>query len=206
MNIPSSLSLGAMVLAAALGLAACSKPEDAAAPTAAGAPTSAAAPQGKRAPSLDIVAAEAKGFTVGAVMSARTAYVFFDPQCPHCGHLWQASQPLQSKFKFVWIPVAFLSPQSAPQGAALLSSANPAQAMTDHEASLLARTGGIAASASPPKELLEAIRKNTLLLNEFGVESVPYVVVKNAASGQMEVRNGTMDTAGLANFLGVSPP
>lgn len=200
MNDKFSLSLISVAVALVLGLSACSKQE---ATTAA---TAAAPAQGKRAPSLDIVAAEAKGFTVGAVMSARTAYVFFDPQCPHCGHLWQAAEPLLGKYKFVWIPVAFLSPKSAPQGAALLTAANPVQAMTEHEKSLLDRQGGISASADAPKELLEAIRKNTLLLNEFGVESVPYVVTKNASTGQLDARNGTMDTAGLAAFLGISPP
>ena len=38
----------------------------------------------KRAPSVEIVAAEGKGFTVGAMMAANPVYVFFDPQCPHC--------------------------------------------------------------------------------------------------------------------------
>ncbi len=206
MNDKSSLSLMSVAVALALSLAACSKQEGAT-PSTAGTPATAAAPaQGKRAPSLEIVAAEAKGFTVGAVMSARTAYVFFDPQCPHCGHLWQAAEPLLGKYKFVWIPVAFLSPRSAPQGAALLSAANPAQAMTEHEKSLLDRQGGISASADAPPALLEAIRKNTLLLNEFGIESVPYIVTRSASTGQLDARNGTLDTAGLAAFLGVSPP
>ena len=33
------------------------------------------------------VATQGKGFTVGAMMSANTVYVLFDPQCPHCGRL-----------------------------------------------------------------------------------------------------------------------
>ena len=200
MNLKTPLYLIPTVLALLLAVAGCSK-QEAAAPAA-----PAAAAPAKRAVSLDIMAAEAKGFAAGAVMSANTVYVFFDPQCPHCGHLWQSSLPLQNKVKFVWVPVAFISPVSGPQGAALLSSANPVQAMTEHEAALLNRQGGISAAASPPADLLEAIRKNTALLNEFGVESVPYVVAKNAQTGKLDMRSGAMDTMALAQFLGVSAP
>ena len=68
------------------------------------------------------VAAKTKGFTVGAMMSANTVYVLFDPQCPHCGHLWNASKPLLAKAKFVWAPVAIINGNSAPQCAALMSA------------------------------------------------------------------------------------
>ena len=45
----------------------------------------------------ETIAAQAKGFTVGSMMSAATVYVFFDAQCPHCGHLWEASLPFKRK-------------------------------------------------------------------------------------------------------------
>ena len=45
--------------------------------------------------SLAAIEAEARGFTVGSPMSARTVYVFFDPQCPHCAALWEAAKPLK---------------------------------------------------------------------------------------------------------------
>ena len=155
---------------------------------------------------LEAVSTQAKGFTVGAMMSANTAYVMFDPQCPHCGHLWQASLPLQKKIKFVWIPVAFISPKSAPQGAALLSAANPAQAMTDHETSVLAGTGGMAASSSLPADLEQTITTNTQLFNSLGVSSVPYIVARNAKTGQTVTNSGAMTTVALAGFLGIEAP
>ena len=155
---------------------------------------------------LEAVSTQAKGFTVGAMMIANTAYVMFDPQCPHCGHLWQASLPLQKKIKFVWIPVAFISPKSAPQGAALLSAANPAQAMTDHETSVLAGTGGMAASSSLPADLEQTITTNTQLFNSLGVSSVPYIVARNAKTGQTVTNSGAMTTVALAGFLGIEAP
>ena len=160
----------------------------------------------KREVSLPAVAAEAKGFSVGALMSSNTVYVFFDTQCPHCGHLWNASEPLQRKVKFVWIPIGMINATSKAQGAALLTAANPAALMTEHETSLLAGQGGIAASSSVKPEIEQAIKNNTQLLNSFGAESVPFIVAKNMKSGQTVSREGAMSTAVLADFLGVDAP
>jgi thiol:disulfide interchange protein DsbG len=193
-------ALTALVAVMAMGLAGCSQ-QDAPA-SAAGAVSKASTPT----ESYDAVASSTKGFTVGAMMSANTVYVMFDPQCPHCGHLWQAAQPLLKKVKFVWVPVAFIGPKSTPQGAALLAAANPAELMSTHEASLLAGTGGIAASASIPADIEAGIKANTQLLNSMGVESVPFIIARNATSGQVVTNTGAMRTADLAQFLGVDTP
>lgn len=185
------LSLGT---ALAMTLSACSKNDTPPAPAVAAAITAA---------SYDKVAAVGKGFPVGAMMSAQTVYVLFDPQCGHCGHLWQASEPLQSKVKFVWMPVAFNTGKSLAQAAALLSSANPAQAMAEHEKSLMAGTGGMSASASIPAELEKAVKDNTQLLSSLGVDSVPFLIAKNRRTGEVVSNNGAMDTAPLAQLLGI---
>jgi thiol:disulfide interchange protein DsbG len=153
--------------------------------------------------SVEAVAAQAKGFTVGSFMSAHTVYVFFDPQCPHCGHLWQASIPLHKKIKFVWVPVAWINASSLPQGSALLTAANPVELMTEHETSLLSGKGGISAPASITPEIEKSIKANTALLNSFGAESVPYVVAKNVRTGQTVSRNSALTTAALAELIGV---
>jgi len=183
------------LLVLALGISGCS-PKDSA--------TTAAA--SKREVSLPAIAAEAKGFAVGALMSTNTVYVFFDSQCPHCGHLWAASAPLQQKVKFVWIPIGMINATSKAQGAALLTAANPAALMTEHEASLLAGQGGISASSSVAPEIEKSIKNNTQLLNSFGAESVPFIVAKNMKSGQTVSREGAMSTVELAEFLGVDAP
>lgn len=158
----------------------------------------------KPADAYAVLAKDGKGFVAGSVMSNNTVYVMFDPQCPHCGHLWQQSQPLQKKVKFVWLPVSFISPKSGPQGAALLTATNPVEAMDAHEASLLAGTGGTSASASIPDDIAAGIKKNTDLFNAMGVESVPYIVAKNAATGQVVTNAGAMETDALAQFLGLN--
>lgn len=169
-------------------------------------PASSQASAPKPAQPYEAVASQGKGFTVGAMMSANAVYVLFDPQCPHCGHLWEASTPLLNKVKFVWIPVAIMNAKSAQQGAALLTATHPAELMTTHEKSILAGTGGIAASASIPADLELALKKNTELFNSLGVESVPFILARNQHSGQVVTNNGAMSTPELAKFLGVDQP
>ncbi len=154
--------------------------------------------------SYDLLAKEGKGFTVGALMSNNTVYVLFDPQCPHCGHLWNQSLPLHKKAKFVWLPVSIINAKSTPQGAALLTAANPLEAMTAHEASILGGAGGTSASASIPDDIEAAIKKNTQLLNTLGVSSVPHLVGKNATTGAVVANTGAMETAALAQLLGLN--
>jgi thiol:disulfide interchange protein DsbG len=160
----------------------------------------------KREVSLATVSAQVKGFTVGALMSTNIVYVFFDPQCPHCGHLWEASAPLHKKVKFVWIPVRMINATSLAQGAAILSAANPGALMTEHEASLLAGQGGISASSNISSETEQAINSNTQLLNSFGAESVPFLVARNQKTGQTVSREGALTTAELTEFLGLELP
>ena len=184
------------VLAAALLLSACSKEGTPAQPA-----TTASVAQ-----AYEAVAAQGKGFTVGAMMSANTVYVLFDPQCPHCGHLWEASQPLQTKVKFVWMPVAFINAKSKSQGAALMTAANPQELMTTHEKSILSGAGGISAPSGIAPEIEQAIQSNTRLLNSLGADSVPYIVAKNLRTGQVVSNAGALETPALADFLGVDRP
>ena len=160
----------------------------------------------KREVSVATVAAQAKGFAVGSMMNANTVYVFFDTQCPHCGHLWEASQALHGKVKFVWIPVGMINAISSAQAAALLTAVNPGALMSEHEASLLAGKGGISGSSSVPADIEKAIKSNTQLLNSFGAEAVPFVVAKNLKTGQTVSRDGAMSTPVLAEFQGLDLP
>ena len=151
------------------------------------------------------IAAEAKGFSVGSSVSARTVYVFFDAQCPHCGELWEAAKPLKSQARFVWIPVGLLNPSSTSQGAALLAANDPVAAMDAHEASLLARQGGMTATGESDA-LKAAIGKNTELFSRFGFTSIPAIVALNAQSGALVTQEGAMPTAALAALLGLQLP
>jgi thiol:disulfide interchange protein DsbG len=184
------------LLAASLLMSACKDSPSASTP-AAKAETSAI--------STAAINAEAKGFTVGSPMSVRTVYVFFDPQCPHCAVLWQTAKPLKAQAKFVWIPVALLNKTSEAQGAALLAAKDPVAAMDEHEASMTAKTGGITAMGDLDAQRA-IVKKNTELMNRFGLASVPSIVGTHAQTGLLVTREGAMATPELANFLGLQIP
>lgn len=196
MTRPLPRLLAATLIAASLLLAACKDAPDAAKPAAAAAaiPVSVAA-----------VAAEAKGFSVGSAMSARTVYVFFDAQCPHCTALWEAAKPLKSQARFVWIPVGILNPSSTAQGATLLAAKDPVAAMDEHEASMTAKGGGISAASGIDAQKAE-VAKNTELLTRFGFGSIPTIIGNHAETGALVTQEGSMPTAALAGLLGLKIP
>ena len=190
----------AVALAASLVLVAC---KDSSTPASAAA-TPAAAKSDTAAVSIPAIEAEAHGITVGSPMSARTVYVFFDPQCPHCAALWQAAKPLKSQAKFVWIPVRLLNNTSQTQGAALLAAKDPVAAMDEHETAILAQQKGEVPGDSDAQK--ETVVKNTALFNRFGFQSVPSIVAKHAQTGALVVHEGSLSTADLAGLLGLSAP
>jgi thiol:disulfide interchange protein DsbG len=185
----------AALAALAIGLAGCND-----AP-----PGGKSAPAAATAVSVEAIAAEAQGFNVGSTMSARTVYVFFDPQCPHCAVLWQSAKPLRSQARFVWIPVAMLNDKSAPQGATLLAAPDPVAAMDQHEVSLREKRGGISYDAAAEGRK-DAVKRNTALLTRFGINGVPAVVAKHATTGELVTIEGSMPTAALAQRLGLQAP
>jgi thiol:disulfide interchange protein DsbG len=167
-----------------------------------GAAVAAAAP----APvSIAAVEAEARGFTVGSPISVRSVYVFFDPQCPHCAALWEAAKPLNSQAKFIWIPVHILNKTSETQGAALLAAPDPVAAMDAHEASMAAKTGGIAPSGDIEQQKA-IVAKNTALMNRFGFASIPTIVAAHAQTGALVTHEGALPTPELAQLLGLQVP
>lgn len=145
----------------------------------------------------------AKGFNTGLEKSPLTVYVFFDAQCGHCAQLWNAHLPLREKASFVWIPVGVLNHASTAQGSTILAAANPEAAMQEHEASISARRGGITANSAAIDKFSAAVAKNTELLRETGVRSVPFIAFKNPKTGETETRTGAMPTPVLASFLGL---
>ncbi|QJW84903.1 thioredoxin fold domain-containing protein [Ramlibacter terrae] len=169
------------------------------------APEPSAAPAASTPVSIDAIAAEAQGFSLGATMSARTAYVFFDPQCPHCAALWTAARPLRTQSRFVWIPVGILGEKSATQGAALLAATDPVAAMDQHEASLREKGGGIGPrGGTEPQQ--EAVKRNTALFTRLGFASVPTVVARHAQSGEVVTIEGSLPAPALAQRLGLQAP
>jgi thiol:disulfide interchange protein DsbG len=152
--------------------------------------------------------AGADGFDTGAGPTASSmpiAYVLFDPQCPHCAHLWEAARPLQSQVHIKWVPVALLNGTSATQAAMLLEVPDPIALMNANEATIL-RTGlpstDTAAVKDASRRLVEG---NTALLRTLGATSVPTLIYQDPVSKASTMVSGSMSTEKLAKLLGVSP-
>lgn len=183
----------ALGLIALLGLAACSREPQGTASPGDIAPTDA----------VDALAEMGKGFAAGTPMSRQTVYVLFDPQCPHCGHLWNASQPLLARTRFVWLPVAIINASSQPQGAVLLGAADPVATMNEHERLLLDGRGGIAAPAGISGDVRAAIALNTELMQRLGADAVPFIVTRHAGTGEAVSHAGALSTEALSSLIGL---
>lgn len=187
---PLLAGTGAALLAA---LAACSKDEPAAT-----APPAAAG--GTSRQTFD-AASRGTGFAVGPSMAARTVLVFFDPQCPHCAALWQASRPLLDRIRMVWMPVAFINASSAPQGVLLLAAADPRALMDEHEDRLAKGEGGLAVPGPADAQRLTQVKANTELWQRLDGRSVPHLIYRTGVDGRYGVQAGGMPTAQLAQLL-----
>jgi len=196
--LTATASLGTLALAACGDKS--TEAPSAGATSAAGTGAPAAKPSPRESYEL---AAKGNGFTMGAVMAANTVYVFFDATCPHCAALWINSKPLLTKLKMVWMPIGLLHRSSAPQGATILSAADPAAAMTENETSVLERKGGITVDPKLSDEALAKVKANTDLYAKLGEDSVPLIVFKNAKTGQYGTRTGSVATDELAALVGV---
>lgn len=201
----------ACVLLATLGLAACgdsgSGNAPKSAPSTASTSTPAPASGTPAAPAASgnafEEAAKGSGFNAGNMMAVKQIYVFFDPQCPHCGHLWEAAKPLSNQLRMVWMPVGFIAPKSTTQGAALLAASDPVAAMDAHESSLLAKQGGMIPPDNLAADLTDKVKANTKLWQKLGGEAVPFVVFKNPQTGQAGTFAGSIDTEGLKKLAGI---
>jgi thiol:disulfide interchange protein DsbG len=216
-------TLTALASLAALGpLAACSRQADAPAapatpattaapapaPAVASAPAAeAAAPASAATPSaaqnLYTLAAGGSGFSVGPMMSAHTVYVFFDPSCPHCAHLWGNAQSVSKQLKIVWIPIGFLRPQSQPIAATILAAKDPVAVMSENESSVASGGRGITPAATLDEAAVAKVKANTELFNKFNAESVPLIIYRNAKTGEVGQHAGAVEGPQLLAFAGL---
>jgi len=147
--------------------------------------------------------AHAQGFTVGDAPVARTVFIYFDTQCPHCSQTWDAMKPFSSKLKVIWVPVGLLNGLSAPQGAVLLASTAPLLSMEAHETSMRANRGGIDTGSVKDADISK-IKRNTQLFMDMGFEGVPVMIYADRAGTSHEIV-GSKSTAELIKLLEVTP-
>ena len=192
-----------LAAAALLALGGCSRTE-APAPAPVSTTGSEAAANASSARSAFEHAAQGRGFVVGQALAARVLLVFFDRQCPHCAALWAAARPLRDRVRMVWMPVAFVAPPSAAQGALLLAAADPTRAMDEHEAALARGEGGLRVDAATvDAALLAQVEANTALWSALGGGSVSHLLWRVGSEGPYGAQAGAMDADALFRQLGL---
>lgn len=215
-------TLTALASLATLGsLAACSRQAESPAPAASPAPAPAAAPEAPAASStaeaapaasatvpsapqnLYTLAASGSGFSIGPMMSSHTVYVFFDPTCPHCAHLWANAQPVAKQLKIVWLPIGFLRPQSLPMATTILSAKDPVAAMSENETSVATGGRGITPASTLDAAAEAKVKANTELFKKFNADSVPLIIYRNAKTGEVGQHSGAVEGAELLAFAGL---
>jgi thiol:disulfide interchange protein DsbG len=147
------------------------------------------------------LAATARGFPVGPAMAANTVYVFFDATCPHCARLWADSQVLHNRLKMVWIPVGLLR-GGAEHGAVIMAANDPVAAMAANEAAVSAGRSG-PPQAAPLADALALVKANTVIFDKLGVQSVPVIVYRNAATGVAGVEAGYLPPQQITALVGI---
>lgn len=116
------------------------------------------------------------GFTVGNPNAKKVFYVVFDPMCPHCGNTWVKSKPLHGDIKFIWMPVPLLGEKSANYGAMIMASANPAQAMDEHEISVLNKADPKPFDEDLKEKGLPAMETNNNVSKRIRLDGVPFIL------------------------------
>jgi thiol:disulfide interchange protein DsbG len=74
--------------------------------------------------------------------------------------------------------------------------------MTEHEALLMSRKGGLPVPDKVDEAQLAKVKANTDLLQKLGADSVPFIVYRNAKSGVYGSHTGGMSTEQLAEMVG----
>lgn len=135
----------------------------------------------------------------GAKDPKRVVYVLADPYCPYCRAFWLAAQPYEKVgLQVRWIWVSYLRPDGPARAAAILEADDPAAAMARHERQFA--QGGIQPAKSPKPETLAAIRSNTALMQQLGVNGTPAIFYKND-NGKVQVIQGMPKLSALPRIL-----
>ncbi len=143
------------------------------------------------------------GFSTGksaSAMSLPTAYVLFDPQCPHCAELWTTADQLSGRVRIKWIPVAILGSLSQAQAGALLEDFEPVALMQKMKEAVVRGEAPPSTRPSVKPETVEQVQRNTELLKRLGATSVPLIVHQNA-SGSMQIVTGALPLRELEHLL-----
>lgn len=149
---------------------------------------------------LKLIAQNGTGFMTGKINAGESPImVLFDPQCPYCKSLWNASRSGSNQdIPVIWIPVSLLNDKSYGQSAAILSSEHPVDIMNKHIAMFENNHYGIEPvdKKNIPDELQTALDRNILLYSKMGFQDFP-IILKITRKGNLLIKKGDTSIKGL---------
>lgn len=131
-------------------------------------------------------------------------YVFEDANCGYCHQMWKAVQPYEKAgLQVRWIPVAFLSKDSANKAAGVLSAKDPAAAFAAMHNDP-SRAAALAVTPVTP-EMKAKLDANAKLMAEMGFRGTPATLYKDK-SGKVLAADGMPKPAMLNVITGITLP
>ncbi len=108
------------------------------------------------------------------------AVIATDSQCPWCSKLFLELAPLNDKVNFIWFPVAVLNDNSVTQGAYILQSDSPWEALKYQEEHFKDKTKGIDVSnVKVDQKFRDQVWSNSKIVRRAGGTVAPIGVYKN---------------------------
>lgn len=148
------------------------------------------------------LAEKGTGLTIGNPDAKLVVNIVFDTQCPWCVHNYNEFKPFEDLVRFNWFPVAVLNPWSEPQGAAIISSADPVKTFLEHEAHFKDEFRGLDVRGKDyPFEPRNKVWINSKIARRAGTRTVPFAVLKTE-DGRF-VPFGVVKSAEFAKLAGL---
>lgn len=148
-----------------------------------------------------LVSSQMYGFGTGVESAAVGFHILVDPMCPHCGRTWVQSQALWDRFRFIWLPVPMLGPDSLTNGSLILGSADPVEAMNVHEHKLLNKLPPLNPVPSVIEQGRPQMEHNRRIAQQIRLDSVPLIMVQRA-DGEIISTSGGIGAKELAFLAG----
>lgn len=131
-------------------------------------------------------------------------YIFVEANCTHCNYLWRALQPYEKAgLQARWILVATREPGSMQKAIEVLAASDRTAAFRKMEEN--AEKNGTPApgmnEAAKP-EIAKKIRKNTELMERFGIDDAPLMVWKDPA-GKVQLKGSMPRLSEIPHITGL---
>lgn len=138
----------------------------------------------------------------------RIVYMFFDPNCPYCHHVYDNLKPIiknRPDLQFRWVPLGMLTDTSKGKAAAIIQAKNPLKAFQKSEKNYgflnIDNGGGIKPAKHISQKTENILLQNLSILQGNNLYGIP-IVVFQGDDGKPFYFSGEHSTKQLRAYLG----